>query len=158
MPATARSLAAVNAEIVELRPEDTHALRRSILRDGTTSDVVEFEGDELAGTLHLGAMLDGELIAISTWLVRPHPDLADRVGVQLRGMATDPRRRGSGVSAALLASGIDRCRSSGADHIWARARVAALNFYLRHGFEPVGAEYIDATTGLAHCDIIRLLD
>lgn len=147
----------VSAEIVELRPEDTYALRRSILRDGTASDVVEFEGDELASTVHLGAIADGELIAISTWLVRPHPDLATRFGVQLRGMATHPARRGSGVSAAMLATGIDRCRTAGADHVWARARVAALNFYLRNGFEPTGDEYIDTATGLAHRDIIRLL-
>ncbi len=148
----------MNAEIVELRPEDTHALRRSILRDGTASDVVEFDGDELASTLHLGAMADGDLIAISTWLVRPHPDLADRVGVQLRGMATAPSRRGSGVSAALLATGIEKCRAAGVDHIWARARVAALTFYVRNGFEPTGSEYVDQTTGLAHRDIVRLLD
>lgn len=148
----------MDAEIVDLRPEDTHALRRAILRDGTASDVVVFDGDELATTLHLGARLDGEIIAISTWLKRDHPDHPDRSGVQLRGMATLPSRRGTGVSTVLLKVGIDRCRAASTKLVWARARVTALSFYVRRGFEPVGDDYVDSTTGLAHHDIIRLLD
>lgn len=148
----------MDAEIVDLRPEDTHALRRAILRDGTASDVVVFDGDELPNTLHLGAVLDGEIIAISTWLRRDHPDRPDHRGVQLRGMATAPDHRGTGISAELLAAGIARCRTVGVALVWARARVAALNFYVRHGFDEVGDDYVDSTTGLAHHDIIRLLD
>jgi predicted GNAT family N-acyltransferase len=145
-------------EIVELRAPDTHPLRTSVLRDGTTSDVVEFEGDDLPTTFHLGVLIDGRLVAISTWLERAHPDHPDRIGCQLRGMATAPTARGTGVSAELLAAGIERCRSVGARLIWARARVSALSFYVRHGFSTAGDEYVDATTGLAHHDIVQLLD
>ncbi len=145
-------------EIAELRAPDTHPLRKSVLRDGTVSDAVEFDGDDLPTTFHLGVCDDGEIVAISTWLVRAHPDHPDRFGFQLRGMATAAGARGTGVSAALLAAGIERCRLAGAELIWARARVAALSFYVRHGFSTVGDEYVDATTGLAHRDILRLLD
>ena len=148
----------MGAEIIELRPQDTHDLRRTILRDGTASDVVEFVGDELATTLHLGVLLHERIVAVSTWLVASHPDHPDRTGVQLRGMATAPAQRGTGVSTELLAAGIERCRTNGAELVWARARVAALGFYLRHGFELVGDEYVDRTTGLAHHDIIRRVD
>lgn len=148
----------MNVEIVDLGPEDTHALRRTILRDGTASDVVVFDGDELATTLHLGVALDGDVIAVSTWLRRDRPDHPGHSGVQLRGMATAPAHRGTGISAELLAAGIDRCRTAGAELVWARARVSALNFYIRHGFDVVGDEYVDSTTGLAHHDIIQLLD
>ena len=144
--------------MIDLEPEDTHALRRTILRDGTASDAVVFDGDELPTTLHLGVLLDGEIVAISTWLRRDHPDHTDRAGVQLRGMATAPGHRGTGISAELLAAGVARCRAAGAQLVWARARVTALSFYLRHGFDTVGEDYIDSTTGLAHHDIIRLLD
>jgi predicted GNAT family N-acyltransferase len=148
----------VNVEIVDLPAQDTHALRKTILRDGTASDVVEFDGDDLPSTFHLAVVIDGEIVAISTWLARDHPDHPDRAGVQLRGMATSPERRGTGISADLLAAGIDRCRTSGVELVWARARVAALSFYVRHGFESIGDEYTDPTTGLAHIDILRLLD
>ena len=148
----------VSAEIVDLSAEDTHALRRTILRDGTAGDVVVFDGDDLPTTLHLGAVFDSKVVAISTWLVRDHPDHPDRSGVQLRGMATAPEHRGSDISAEVLEAGIARSRDAGADFVWARARVAALNFYLRHGFDQMGDEYIDSTTGLAHHDIFRLID
>jgi len=148
----------VDIEIVELGPADTYPLRRTVLRDGTSSDVVEFDGDDLPDTVHLGVRVDGVLVSISTWLERDAPDLASRRGVQLRGMATAPGHRGTGVSTALLEAGLERCRRSGFDVVWARARTSALNFYVRHGFQPIGDDYIDATTGLAHHDIIHFLD
>lgn len=141
--------------IVELTAADTHPLRRSVLRDGTRSDQVVFDGDDESTTFHLGVHDGDALIAISTWMARRYPDLPALAGYQLRGMAIDPAHRGTGVGAALLDGGIDRCRSQAADVVWARARIAALGFYERHGFETKGPEYTDLTTGLPHIDIVR---
>lgn len=148
----------MTTQIVELRSPDTHPLRKTILRDGTASDVVEFDGDDLPGTLHLGVKIDDQIVAISTWVVRHHSDHPDRQGVQLRGMATAAPHRSTGAGSVLLAAGVERCRASGAELVWAHARVTALNFYVRNGFATVGDEYVDATTGLAHVDILRILD
>jgi len=153
-----RSLSIVTTEIVELRAQDTHPLRKTFLRDNTASDVVEFDGDDLPSTFHLGVTIDGRIVAISTWLVRSHRDDPDRHGVQLRGMATSPEYRGSGTSAALLAAGVERCRVSGAELVWAHARLTALSFYVRNGFATAGDDYVDPTTGLEHVDIVRLLN
>lgn len=143
-------------EIVEITAVETHDLRRRILRQGTPSDVVVWDGDDERSTFHLGVRVPGgELVAISTWLVRRYPDRPAEEAFQLRGMATDPARRGTGVSSGLLLAGLDRCAAEGASLVWARARVAALSFYARHGFEPIGPEYTDLTTGLPHRDILR---
>jgi predicted GNAT family N-acyltransferase len=144
-------------DVVEIQPAETHPLRRSVLRDGTASDEVEFDGDDLSATFHLGVRDGGELVAISTWIERRFPDLPALVGYQVRGMATDPARRGEGLGARLLVAGIERCVSAGAGVVWARARLTALAFYERHGFEPRGLDYTDLTTGLPHCDIVRVL-
>jgi GNAT superfamily N-acetyltransferase len=144
-------------ELVELRPEDTHALRRRVLRDGTASDVVEFDGDTLDTTFHLGLRLGGDVVAVSTWLARRYPDRPAEPGYQLRGMATDPRHRGQGLGTRLLEAGLDRCRDTGATLVWARARDSALAFYERHGFVTVGPGYVDLTTGLPHHDILRAI-
>lgn len=141
--------------LVDLRPEETHPLRRTVLRDGTPSDVVVFDGDELSTTFHLGYRVDGELVAISTWLARPYPDRPAEPGVQLRGMATAASHRGTGVGALLLAAGLERCARAGATLVWARARDAALAFYERHGFTTVGPGYTDLTTGLPHHDVVH---
>ena len=148
----------MNIEIVELDPADTYRLRRTVLRDGTSSDVVAFDGDDLPDTVHLGVRVDGALVSISTWMVREAPGHPNLRSVQLRGMATAPAHRGTGVSTVLLEAGIERCRSADFDVVWARARTAALGFYVRHGFQPIGDDYTDATTGLAHHDIVRFLD
>lgn len=144
------------AGVVELTAEETHPLRRRVLRDGTRSDVLVFDGDELADTFHLGyRTADGALVGIATWMLRAYPDRPAVVGYQLRGMATDPAHRGAGAAAAMLAAGLDRCRSLGAGLVWARARDTALGFYERHGFTTVGLGYTDLTTGLPHHDIVH---
>ena len=142
-------------ELVELRAEDTHPLRRRVLRERTVSDDVVFDGDTLDTTVHLGLLVDGELVAVSTWLARPYPDRPDQPGFQLRGMASDPGHRGQGLGTQLLIAGLERCRAEGATLVWARARDSALQFYERHGFVTAGPGYVDLTTGLPHHDILR---
>jgi GNAT superfamily N-acetyltransferase len=144
--------------IVELGAADTSPLRRTVLRDGTLSDVVEFDGDDLTTTFHLGVRLDGEVVAISSWMRRPFDAEPDRDAFQVRGMATDPAHRGRGFGHRLLVAGIERCRERGATLVWARARDTALGFYERRGFTTVGPGYIDTTTGLPHHDVVRPLD
>lgn len=142
-------------DIVDIEPSDTAPLRRSVLRSGTPSDMVEFDGDLDDATFHLGVKHGGDVIAISTWMRRRFDARPDRVGYQLRGMATDPGHRASGYADALLRAGVGRCQNRGADLVWARARDTALGFYERRGFVVVGDGYVDATTGLPHHDVVR---
>ena len=88
---------------------------------------------------------------------RRYPDRPAEPGYQLRGMATDPDWRGTGVSSELLTDGLRRCADSGATIVWARARCAAFAFYERHGFTPIGPVYTDLTTGIDHRDIIAVI-
>ena len=143
--------------IAQIEAVDTHDLRRSLLRDGTASDQVVFDGDDDEDTFHLGAFEVSTLVAISTWMHRRYPDLPGHPGHQLRGMATTPSARGTGVSDLMLVTGSGRCGEVGSTLIWARARVAALSFYQRHGFETRGHQYVDLTTGLPHHDIVAFI-
>ena len=145
------------ADVVEIEASETYDLRRSLLRDGTASDQVEFDGDDLDSTFHLGVFVEGTLVAISTWMTRRYPDLPGHPAHQLRGMATVSAARGTGVSDELLVAGMVRCGEAGSTLVWARARVAALSFYRRHGFETRGHEYVDLTTGLPHHDIVAFI-
>lgn len=144
--------------VVTLAAPDTHALRRSVLRVGTPTTDVHFAEDELDGTVHLGVVLDDTVVAVSTWVPRCHPDHPSLSGVQVRGMATDPAHRGSGLGGMLLEVGVERAAESGIALVWARARDAALAFYLGHGFEVFGRGYTDLATDLPHHDVVRLLD
>lgn len=130
--------------IAEISAADTHPLRRSVLRRGTVSTDVTFDGD--GDGFHLGAFDGGELIGISSWL-----PLEEGSSYRLRGMATEPSRTGEGVGTRMLAAGIAKATERGANAIVANARVTALPFYLRNGFAAVGEVYTDAdVTGLPH--------
>jgi predicted GNAT family N-acyltransferase len=145
----------MTTEIVEITAADTYALRRTVLRDDTPTHDVDWPDDDLPGTMHLGVRVDGELVAISTWVDRRHPDHPAEPGVQVRGMATAERHRGSGFGGLLLEHGVQRCFAAGNELVWARARDTALTFYECHGFTVFGHGYVDLTTQLPHHDVIR---
>ena len=147
-----------DATLIELSAQETHDLRRRVLRAGTPSTVVEWQGDDLDTTAHLGVLETKTVVAISTWLTSPSPDL-DRhhAGIQLRGMATDPAARGHGYGSLLLLAGIDRARRSGAHHVWANARTATLDFYIAHGFKVTSSELENAETAIPHRRILMYL-
>lgn len=147
-------------EVVELTPEDTHALRLAVLRFDTPTKQVVFPEDTWPGAVHLGLRLDGELVATSSWVPRrtPSDDAAtDRSAVQLRGMATAQRLQSGGWGGVLLEAGCARHAAAGSEVVWARARDAALAFYQRHGFEVEGDGFVDEHTQLPHHLIVRRL-
>jgi GNAT superfamily N-acetyltransferase len=141
-------------EVVELTPDETHPLRLAGLRFDTPTKEGVFPEDTWPGAWHLGLRLDGALVATSSWVPRDH---ADQPGVQLRGMATARHLQGHGLGGILLGAGCDRVRSNGGSLVWARARDAALAFYLRHGFEVEGDGFVDQATQLPHHLVVRHL-
>ncbi len=139
--------------IVELTAAQTHDLRRRVLRVGTPSSEVTYVHDDVAGTVHLGVIRDGLLIAVSTWASQARPGEhrePPELAVRLRGMAVEPARQGHGVGALLVSAGIERAWASEAQVVWASARDTALAFYRRLGFAVVGDPFIDAATALPH--------
>lgn len=152
-----------DAVVVELTAEQTYELRRRVLRVDTPSTRVDWPGDDLPTTFHLGIVeqpaTDPVTVrAVSTWLGSPSPDVEPScVGLQLRGMATDPIVRGQGFGAALLVAGIERARRSGADHIWANARSSVLDFYASWGFTVTSDEFTTLDTAIAHRRILLRL-
>lgn len=139
-------------EVVEIAAAETHPLRLAVLRFDTATKEVVFPEDEWPGSWHLGLRIDGELVATSSWVPRPH---GERRAVQLRGMATDRSLQGSGLGGLLLEEGCRRVAAAGVPLVWARARDAALAFYLRHEFVVEGDGFIDQATQLPHHVVVR---
>jgi GNAT superfamily N-acetyltransferase len=90
---------------------------------------------------HFAAEIDGEVVGAcsvgpSDWT---HLDvcLLPAPAWQLRSMSVLPAHRG-GVGAQLLAAAVSGAEAAGASSLWANARVAALNLYLRGGWTVVG--------------------
>lgn len=120
------------------------ALRHAVLRAGLPAETARFPGDEDATTLHVVALADGAVIACasfmaSTWEGAP--------AFQLRGMAVAPEWQRKGVGAALLRFADGELLRRGARQLWCNARVPALAFYQRHGWQVVSDEFDIPTAG-----------
>ena len=136
--------------VVSLAPTDTHALRRRVLRDDDPEAAVHWDGDDDPTTLHLGVVVEGGPIAVSTWLLRSSPGRPDAPARQLRGMATEPGARGRGLGSMLLRAGAKQAENEGATRLWANARIEAVGFYEHHGWRARGPVFSTPDTGLPH--------
>jgi GNAT superfamily N-acetyltransferase len=141
----------------ELAAEETHHLRRTVSADGHTGlPGVAHELDAAAGTLHLGADHDGQVVATSSYYLLTCPLRPDvRPAVELKFMAVAPEARGQGIGSAVLAEAVQRLTAAGAALLWAHARTDAVRFYQRFGFTVVpGSDYTPESTGRPHHVIV----
>jgi predicted GNAT family N-acyltransferase len=118
--------------------EDIRPLRHSVLRPGQAFLETRYPGDD-AG-VHLGAFDGDRLVGIASLYEE------DRVGGpaggwRLRGMATEPDVRGAGFGAALLVGCIEEVGAAGGTEVWCNARMSAVGFYRRAGFEVISEEF-----------------
>jgi GNAT superfamily N-acetyltransferase len=142
-------------EVIEVDAATCLGLRRRVLRSGTPSTDPRFAEDDRVETFHLGAVDDdGRLLGVITFTPQPTPLRPGARASQLRGMATEPSARGTGVGRALFVAGLARLRTDGFTVVWAKARDSALGFYERMGMRVEGDGYVTAETGLAHHTVV----
>lgn len=136
-------------DVVELRPEATHDLRRRVLRAHLPDAAVDYPEDGRPGTVHLGVVDDdGAVVACATVFAEAAPARPGARAARLRGMAVDPRHQGRGLGSLLLAGLVARARRDGYEVLWANGRDSALAFYRDRGWEAVGEGF--TTIGLPH--------
>jgi GNAT superfamily N-acetyltransferase len=123
-------------------------LRHAILRAGLPRDAAVFDGDNDATSRHYAAVMTatGQVVGcatvhLNTWQGEP--------AWQLRGMATDPAVRSTGIGRALMALLEQDLR---ADHwappqLWCNARTPAIGFYLRMGWTVISDVFEIPTAG-----------
>lgn len=135
----AQTLATV--EVRQIVAAETIPLRHAVLRPGRPIETARFPGDELASTKHLGAFRNGELLCIASLFEAELPDEPRTAALQLRGMATDAAAQGTGLGRTLVLACADFAQQQGTQLLWCNARVSALGFYRKLGFEIVGEEF-----------------
>jgi len=127
--------------IADLRKIDLRTVRQirhQLLRPHQQPWEIVFDGDDEADTLHIGAFRDEVLVGVVSAMREPPPGDQDPHAWRLRGMATVPEVRGQGYGGALLGRCLRHAVDRGGDLAWCTARVPAVGFYRRYGFESVG--------------------
>jgi predicted GNAT family N-acyltransferase len=114
-------------------------LRSAVLRGGGPAGM---PGDDDPATVHLAARTaDGAVAGVVRLSPAPCPWREARAPWQLRGMATDPAARGTGVGRLLLDASLELVAARGGDLVWCDARTTAAGFYERTGFTVVAGPY-----------------
>ncbi|MBN8217972.1 MAG: GNAT family N-acetyltransferase [Spirochaetes bacterium] len=126
-------------------------LRREVLRRPLGLD---FSPEELAAEAeaeHFVAKRDGLVIG-ALFLM---PDAQGR-SAKLRQVCVDPRFRGEGIGLRLCASAEALARERGWLHLHLAARAEARAFWLRAGYQPCGAGFLDL--GIPHLPMAKQLE
>jgi GNAT superfamily N-acetyltransferase len=131
-----RSLRLAGREVILRRASlaEIVALRHAVLRPGLPPESAVFDGDEAPSTRHYGAFDGGAAVGCLSFMRN------DRGGPahQLRGMATAPEARGTGIGRALLHFADEALvAATGIRGLWCNARVESIGFYERVGWGAV---------------------
>lgn len=131
--------------IREITYSDGISLRAAVLKPNpakVSAGLVQYEDN---GAVHLGADVEGQLVAVASFTPFAEDGTRDCTSYQLRGAATLADYQGKGIGRKLIATGIDACFRRGALLIWCDGRSAAKTFYERLGFAPAGPEFETAS-------------
>jgi L-Ala-D/L-Glu epimerase len=120
----------------QLELKDVIRLRALILRPGLPLEASQYPADPWA--VHFGMESGGEVVCVVT----AHPEDSSTVPHaknpwRIRGMATREDMQGKGCGSQVLAALLDWAKTENVDWLWCNARVKAIPFYERHGFETV---------------------
>jgi GNAT superfamily N-acetyltransferase len=136
---------------------ETRPLRHAVLRPGQSFEQTVYSRDDHPETVHFGAFDGDRLVAIASLYREARPHRPRRAAWRLRGMATDADHQGHGFATAVLDAAVDHVAAGGGGELWCNARVPALGFYLRCGFEVDGDEFEIDGIG-PHVVVTRTID
>ena len=149
----------MEVDVEQIPAAASYPLRHAVLRPHLTAEQLVFDGDDLPGTATFGAIdrASGEVVGVGTMLREAAPFNPAEAGIasreaepapwRLRYMATREDARGQGVGALVLQAGLAYVSAEGGDFVWCNARVPAVGFYERAGFEGWGEEWVEGSVG-----------
>lgn len=131
---------------------ETFDIRIKVLRENIPLPY-EFEGDYDPETIHLGAFDQGMKLGVASFM---KVDLQGFEGrhYQLRGMAILPEFQGRGIGRLLLEHGEKMIIELNCNMIWCNARIVAVKFYEKLGYQIIGDEFEIKHVG-AHYKMIK---
>lgn len=116
-------------------------LRHKVLRPHMTLADCDYPHDNDANTFHLAKVEADRILCIGSFYMESSPALKGWKQYRLRGMATEPDRRGAGLGSELIQFAREHLRTQKADLLWCNARENALPFYAKLGFTKQGSAF-----------------
>lgn len=126
-------------QIKEISADETFPIRLEVLRKNIPLPF-EFNGDFDSDTIHLGAFKNDKLIAVSSYMKACNRNFEGNQ-YQLRGMATLKEYQGFGAGKLMLQKAIQILKENSTTILWCNARIAAVDFYKKQGFQTFGEKF-----------------
>lgn len=126
-------------EVKKIQAIETYPIRLEVLRKNIPLPY-EFNGDLDEGTFHLGAFKNNILIAVSSYMKVENSNLKG-AQYQLRGMATLNEYQGFGAGKLMLQKTFSILKELKINYLWCNARVVAVKFYEKQGFNTFGEKF-----------------
>lgn len=123
-------------QIKEISAKETFPIRLEVLRKNIPLPY-EFNGDFDDETFHLGAFKNDKLIAVSSYMKADYKNFEGNQ-YQLRGMATLTEYQGFGAGKLMLQKAVQIITEKNSNVLWCNARIAAVDFYKKQGFQTFG--------------------
>ena len=132
-------------------------LRSKMLRNGNDLETCILPTDSIEGVFHLAYYVDDKEVASVATFFPQQMDSKEGAAYQLRGMATDRTFFGKSYGAALLKYAVSYIKNAKAEYIWCNARISAVDFYRKQGFQIVSDEFEIAGIGPHYIMILNLI-
>ncbi|MBZ4036945.1 GNAT family N-acetyltransferase [Flavobacterium sp. 17A] len=127
--------------IREITSKETFIVRQPVLRAGKPIESCIFEGDDLETTHHFGLFINEKLIGIISLFQKINTIFAEQNQAQIRGMAVLDTHQKMGFGEALVRHCETYCNENKVDLIWFNARTAAVGFYQKMNYQPLGKAF-----------------
>lgn len=120
-------------EIKEIKPSETLELRHRILSPNKSIDSIIIAEDDYGQ--HFGLFKDAQLISVVSLFIEN--DIA-----QFRKFATETSEQNKGYGSILLNRVIEEAVKNKVKNLWCNARMIAVGFYEKFGFEVVSGKWV----------------
>jgi GNAT superfamily N-acetyltransferase len=127
------------SDIKEISAQETYLVRNPVLRNGKPIESCHFDGDDLPTTHHFGLFKNKHLVGIISLFENSNVTFAENSQYQIRGMAVLDDFRKKGFGETLVNYCEEYCIANNCKLIWFNARVEAVGFYEKMGYQKTGA-------------------
>ena len=122
--------------------KETQPLRLEVLWQHKNSlEECRLDIDDLESTFHVGALKNGVLVSVGTFLVQRNEKFEEKYQYRLRAMATSPKVRGENFGKQVIDFALVELKNRGVELLWCDAREVAIGFYEKMGFNILGDFY-----------------
>ncbi len=145
----------VKISVKSIDPKQLYPLREAWLVATGVIPEARIVEDKSSRVEHLGAFCKGSIVGVVSLYNEPRPGMVERKAWRLRGLASDPSRRGEGIGCALLEAATRRVTRSRGDLLWGNVPVDTSDFFRKMKFEPAGDPFETRDGGLQQRVLFR---